>query len=61
MIVRQKLANGVYSSVEKPLKNSENIQEKSTIEQALQSLMLIGSAVKSVGTLGTKEAYPAFG
>ena len=55
--IRQKLANGAYSSVENPLENS---QEKSTIGQALQSLMLIGSAMKSVGTLGTREACPAF-
>ena len=31
------------------------------IGQALQSLMLIGSTMKSVGTLGTREACPAFG
>lgn len=59
--ISQKLVNCAYSSVENPLKNSENAQEKSTIGQVLQSLMLIGSAMKSVGTLGAKEAYPAFG
>ena len=59
--IRQKLAKGAYSPVENPLKNSENVQEKSMIGQALQSLMLIGSTIKSAGTLGTREACPAFG
>ena len=59
--IRQRLSNGASSAVEKLLKNSENTQEKSTIAQALQSLKSIGSTIKSVGTLGTREACPAFG
>ena len=61
VVVRHKLTDDPYSSVEKTLKKPENVQGKSRFEQALQSLWSIDSAMKSVGALGTEEACPAFG
>lgn len=59
LIIRQKEDDVVSLSVEKNPKKYENIEEKSTLEQAIQSFLSLCSP--RAGTFGVKEACQAFG
>lgn len=62
LIIRQKVGDTIPLPVETPPKISEHVEEKSTLEQAIQSFLSVCSpGRKAAGTLGTQEACHAFG
>ena len=62
LIIRQKVGDPIPLPVETSPKISEHVEEKSTLEQAIQSFLSVCSpGRKAAGTLGTQEACHAFG
>ena len=62
LIIRQKVGDTIPLPVETSPKISEHVEEKSALEQAIQSFLSVCSpGRKAAGTLGTQEACHAFG
>ena len=62
LIIRQKVGDTIPVPVETSPKISEHVEEKSALEQAIQSFLSVCSpGRKAAGTLGTQEVYHAFG
>ena len=67
LVIREKEGDATQSSIENPSKKPENVEEKSTFEQAIRSLLMVANQpqtcplMKTVKTLGMQGACQALG